>query len=275
MATTELAAWFNRMMLIKGRRARGRTQREVADEVLLSVDSYRAYEAGRTTPPAKHVKALAAACGIGAEIAAYMVQVASKKEEALEADQRFNALFIALAEEHYGSFFKFDALMIPGILQLQKYHYIVARLAEPGSDQWVDNGWDFKEGRQRVIESRTDQPEIHFLIGETALLHLWQVSEELYQDQMTHLRRCARRPGVKIRILPGPVLAQRSNFSIYVKGGGKLAGPQFAYTEVLDSSWLIDDPSRIASYDVVRKMLWKKAIRIEVYHDDDRRFRLA
>jgi transcriptional regulator with XRE-family HTH domain len=275
MATTELAAWFNRMMLIKGRRARGRTQREVADEVLLSVDSYRAYEAGRTTPPAKHVKALAAACGIGAEIAAYMAQVASKKDEALEADQRFNALFIALAEEHYGSFFKFDALMIPGILQLQEYHYIVARLAEPASDQWVDNGWDFKEGRQRVIESRTDRPEIHFLIGETALLQLWQVSEELYQDQMTHLRRYARRPGVKIRILPGPVLAQRSSFEIYSKDGGRLAGPMFVYTEGLDSSWLIDDPTRIASYDVVRKMLWKKAIRIEVYHDDDRRCRLA
>lgn len=277
MAQTELGSWFTRMMLRKGRLILDKTQREIAEEVCYSTDTYRAYEAGRATPPAKTIKGLASACGLSAETAEYMVQVALSRRngEALEADQRFNALFIALAEQHYGFFFKFDALMIPGILQLQKYHYIVARLAEPGSDEWVDNGWDFKDGRQQTIAARTDRLEMHFLIGEAALLHLRQISEELYRDQMAHLQRWARKSGVKIRVLPGPVLAQRSNFDIFMEGSSKLAGPPFAYTEVLDSSWLIDDPTRIASYDEVRKMLWKKAIRIEVYQDDDRRFRLA
>lgn len=277
MAKTELDSWFIRMMLRKGRLILDRTQKEIAEEVCFATDTYRAYEAGRATPLARNIRGLAEACGISDEIANYMVGVAVARREgaAIEADQRFNALFIALAEEHYGFFFKFDALMIPGILQLQIYHYIVARLAEPGSDQWVDGGWDFKEGRQQTIEARTDRPEMHFLIGETALIHLRQISEELYEAQMAHLRRWARKPGVKIRILPGPVLAQRSNFEIYMKEGGELAGPPIAYTEALDSSWLIDDPARITSYDEIRKMLWKKAIRIEVYHDDDRRDRLA
>lgn len=277
MSRTELGTWFIRMMMRRGRLGLDLTQRDIAEAVGLATDSYRAYEAGRSTPAPSSIKTLATACGISDEIAEYMVQVAlsRRKGHAIEADTRFNALYIALAEAHYGFFFKFDALMIPGILQLQRYHYIVARLAEPGSDEWVDSGWDFKEERQDTIEARTDRPEMHFLIGETALLQLRAISEELYQDQMRHLRRWARKPGVRIRILRGPVLAQRSNFEIYKAKGRELAGPPIAYTEALDSSWLIDDADRIKGYDEVRKMLWKQAIRIEVYEDDDWRYRLA
>ncbi|MFC3493522.1 Scr1 family TA system antitoxin-like transcriptional regulator [Glycomyces rhizosphaerae] len=278
MARTELGAWFIQMMMRKGRIRQDLTQREIAEEVHIATDTYRAYEAGRSCPTPASIKALAKACGISDEIAEYMVNVAvaRRKGHAIEADTRFNTLFIALAEAHYGFFFKFDASMIPGPLQLQEYHYIVVRLSEPlATEHFLDGGWKFKDERQQTIEARTDRPVMQFLIGETALLQLRAISEELYQDQMAHLRRWARRPGVFIRVLRGPVPAQRSNFSIYMEGESDLAGPSIAYTETIDSSWVIDDSLRIARYDEFRKALWKKAIRIEVYHDDDRRDRLA
>jgi transcriptional regulator with XRE-family HTH domain len=277
MAKTESGIWFIRMMLRTGRQAKGKTQREIADEVFMATDTYRDYEAGRSSPPAKNMKSLAEACGHDEEKAKYMARAAlgRKEGEALEADQRFNALYIALAERFYGFIFKFDALMIPGLLQCQRYHYIVARQAEPGTDDWVNAGWEFKDERQLAVESRTDRPVMHFLIGETALLQLRMISEELYQEQMAYLRRWARKRGVLIRILRGPVLAQRSNFGLYLPEKFPLAGPSIAYTEIADSSWLIDDPTRIKGYDGMRKMLWKKAIRIEVYNDDDWRYRLA
>lgn len=278
MAKTESGIWFIRMMLRTGREAMGKTQEQVARQCHLSTDTYRAYEAGRSSPPAKNIEALARACGYDEEKAAYMVKAAGGREEweALEADQRYNALYIALAERFYGEIFKFDALMIPGPLQLQGYHYIVVRMADPlASDEFTDGGWDFKEERQGAIEARTDQPVMRFLIGETALIQLRMISEELYQNQLRHLRRWARKPGVFIRILRGPVLAQRSNFDIYQPGKSMFAGPAIAYSEIADSSWLIDDPNRIAGYDDICKKLWKLGIRIEVYNDDDWRYRLA
>jgi transcriptional regulator with XRE-family HTH domain len=278
MAKTESGIWFIQMMLRTGRQAKGKTQREIAEEVFMATDTYRDYEAGRSSPPAKNMKALAEACGHDEEKAKYMARAAlgRKEGEALEAEMRFNALYIALAERYYGIFFKFDALMIPGLLQLQEYHYTVVRQAEPfGTDDFMDGGWDFKEERQLAVEARTDRPVMQFLIGETALLQLRMISEELYQDQMRHLRRWARKPGVSIRILRGPVPAHLSGFSTYLPGKSKLAGPQIAYSEIADSSWLIDDETRITGYDEIRKMLWKKAIRIEVYNDDDWRYRLA
>jgi len=275
---TESGIWFNQMMLKTGRATKGKTQRQVADEALLSKDTYRDYEAGRTSPPAKNITALAKACGHDEEKASYMIKAAlgRKPGEALEAEMRFNALYIALAERFYGIFFKFDALLVPGLLQLQEYHYKVVQRAEPlATDEYTDGGWKFKEERQEFVEARTDRPKMEFLIGETALLQLRMISEELYQDQMRHLRRWARKPGVFIRILRGPVPAHLSGFSIYQPGRSRFAGPPIAYSEIADSSWLIDDPTRIKGYDEIRKVLWKQAIRIEVYNDDDWRYRLA
>jgi transcriptional regulator with XRE-family HTH domain len=267
MVKTELGAWFNRMTLRKGRIAAGKVQREVAEEVFLSTDSYRDYEAARTKVPAKHVLALAKACCIDESMAEYMVMaaLARKEGQALEASMRFNALFIALAEEYYGDIFKFDASLIPGPLQLQEYQYVVLRIAEEATEEQLDRGWVFKDSRAESIWNRKDQPKIHFLVGETALMQLREISAELYEAQMTYLRRWARKPGVSIRIISGPVPARLSSFDIYMEGDSELAGPPFVYTEIADSSWLIDDPSRIAGYDETRKKLWKKAIRIEVY----------
>lgn len=269
--------WFLKTLARKHRIANDITQREVGEAVYRSEDTIRAWELGRTDIPLNALDAFAKACGISDEIAGYMARVARarKKSEPIEADTRFNALFIALAEEFSGFIFKFDALIIPGPLQLRRYHYDVVRLAEPGTDEWVDNGWVFKEERAQVLEARTDKPTTQFLIGEAALMQLQQISEELHQQQIAHLRRWGRRAGVSIRILPGPVLAQRSSFNIFKPGESKLACPGFVYTEIADSSWCIDDHARIASYDDFRKKLWKMAIRIEDYHDDDWRDGLA
>ncbi|MEU5870576.1 Scr1 family TA system antitoxin-like transcriptional regulator [Glycomyces sp. NPDC047369] len=279
MAKTESGAWFIRMMLRTGREKVGKTQEQIARICHISTDTYRAYEAGRSSPHARIMGSLADACGYDKEMAEYMVKAADARAEnweALEADRRFNALYISMAERFYGEIFKFDALMIPGPLQLQRYHYVVVRKSEPvGSDTWIDGGWVFKEERQEGIEARTDRPMMQCLIGETALIQLRAIDEELYQEQMAHLSRWAKKPGVLIRILPGPVPARISAFDIYKRGKSTLAGPSVAYTEIADSSWLIDDLTRIASYDGIRKILWKQAIRIEVYNDDDRRFRLA
>jgi transcriptional regulator with XRE-family HTH domain len=278
MVVEDYGWWFLKTMGRTRRIRTPKTQKEVGDAIDRSEDTIRAWELGRTDIPIALVEAYAKACGMTDEMAGYMkmVAVARKRGKPIEADTRFNILFISLAEEYCGCIFKFDALTIPGPLQIRRYHYKVVRIAQPeANDSDVDQGWDFKEERAQVLGRRTDKPMVHFLIGEIALLHLRQISEELYQEQMAHLRLWQKKPGVSIRILRGPVHARNSNFDIYKPGDNDLACPPFVFTESVDSSWCIDEPTRIARYDELRKMLWKMAIRIEDYHDDDRRYRLA
>jgi DNA-binding XRE family transcriptional regulator len=277
MVIEDSAWWFLKTMSRKHRIKSGRTQKEVGDAIYRSEDTIRAWELGRTDIPSVLVELYAKACGMDSESAQYMKKVAAarRKGEPIEADTRFNALFLALAEEHSGYIFKFDALIIPGPLQIKEYHYLVLRIAEQASDEALGRGWAFKEGRAEALSARSDKPTIHFLIHEAALLVLRKLSEELFQAQMAHLRSWARKPGVSIRVLTDPLLARRSNFDIYEPGNNPAACPAFVYTEGVDSSWCIDESDRIASYDDLRKKLWKMATRIEVYHDEDGRDRLA
>jgi transcriptional regulator with XRE-family HTH domain len=262
----------------KGRNATGKSQREVGEEVFRSKDTILDWEKGKVDIPPALIGPLAEACELSDEIREYMKAVAKARRAGIpiEADMRFNALFLALLEEFAGFIFKYDALIIPGPLQLREYHFGVVRLADPFAlDEPNDNGWVFKDERAKTLESRTDNPTMHFLIGEIALIQLRRISEELYRKQMAHLRCWARRRGVSIRILGVPVLARQSNFDIYLEGGSLAACPPIVYTEIADSSYLINDPARIASYDDLRKKLWKMATRIEDYHDDDGRDRMA
>lgn len=270
--------WFLRTMARKGRLATNKSQREVGDEVFRSKDTILGWEKGKTDIPPGSISDLARACGLSDEIRDYMKAVAKARRvgTSVEADMRFNALFLALAEEHSGYIFKFDALLIPGPLQNKECHFQVVRRADPFAlDESKDSGWAFKEERAETIANRSDKPIMHFLIGEAALHQVRRISEELYHSQMAHLRQWARRRGVSIRILCEPVPARLSGFDLYKEGGNPLACPPFVYTEIADSSWLINEPARIASYDDIHKILWKLAIRIEDYHDDDGRDRLA
>jgi transcriptional regulator with XRE-family HTH domain len=278
MVVQDSGWWFLKTMIRKGRNAAGKSQRQIGDEIFRSKDTILDWEKGRVDIPASMVGDIAEACGLSDEICDYMKAVAKARRAGapVEADMRFNALFLALLEEFAGFIFKFDAMIIPGPLQLRVYHFRVVRRADPFAlTESNDNGWAFKEERAEVLEGRTDKPTMHFLIGETALIQLRRISEELYQEQMAHLRRWAKRRGVLIRILREPVLARLSSFSMFMEGGNPLACPPLVYTEIADSSYLINDPDRIASYDDLRKKLWKAAIRIEVYNDDDWRDRLA
>ncbi|MEU5153829.1 Scr1 family TA system antitoxin-like transcriptional regulator [Glycomyces sp. NPDC021274] len=278
MVIEDSAWWFLKTMGRTHRIRSHRTQKEVGDAIPRSEDTVRAWELGRADIPVALAEGYGKACGMDDESAGYMKMVAAarKKGEPIEADAWFNALFIALAEGYCGFIFKFDALIIPGPLQTRAFHYTVMPMIEPSASKTrLDKGWAFKEERAEALQNRTDRPTIMFLIGEAALLQLRRISEQLYQEQMENLRKWARRPGASIRVLRVPVYARYGNFSIYKPGDSELACPSFVYTESVDSSWCIDDPSRIASYDDLRKKLWKMAIRIEVYHDDDRRDRLA
>lgn len=262
----DMAWWFLKTMIRKGRTTTNQSQQRIADRIYRSRDTIAAWENGRTSIPASAIGPLAEACGLSREIAEYMQKVAHARQKGLpvEADARLNALILALAEEYCGFIFKWDALIIPGPAQTKNYHYLFTSRMKPGtSDQQLDTGWSFKTERFTALTSRMDDPTIQLLIGQAALLILRVISEELYWEQIAHLRHCSSEFGWEIRILTDPVFASQSNFDIIKSGDSSGWCPSFVYTEVHDSSWCIEVPERIESYDDFRNTKWNSAIRIE------------
>ncbi len=273
MRRPDMGRFFLRRMLRKARNSAGLSQRDLGDAIGRSDDTIRGWELGKTDVPHSCIDALAEATGMSSELRGYMKKVARARHKGepipIEADMRFNAMYLSLGEAHYGDIFKWDSVLIPGPLQTQGFHFSVVRKSELiSSDDYFEGGWRFKTERRRVLEDRQDQLKIQFLIGEAAFQLLKREPEEIQHEQLDFLDVCDRRPGWEIKVLTDPWASRQGNFEIYGEGSSSSAGPPFVYTEIHDSSWLIPNPSRIAKYDEFRQKRWPRAIRYEEYRND-------
>ncbi|THV33680.1 Scr1 family TA system antitoxin-like transcriptional regulator [Glycomyces buryatensis] len=269
MSADDLTALYKRLMLRKYRILAGLSQERLADQIFVHRDTVRFWENGRHNIPYGSISDIAEACGMDDELKRYMKLLTrnQKKDGPIETDLRLNALMVAMGEEYYGEIFKWDALIIPGPLQTERYHFEFVRLTEPGaSDEDVAGGWVFKVTRRETLEERTDNFIAQFLIGEAALVLLRHLSEELYREQIAHLRACVEEFGWEIRVFPKPVRAREGNLNIFKIGESGLVGPNYVYLEHFDTSKCIEDPAVVQGYDDFRKSMWKMSNRIE----DDR-----
>lgn len=277
MTQEDMTSWFMRKMVRKYRTLSGKSQREVGEDIDRSANSVRDYESGKTSIPTMSLTDLADSIGMPDDVTAYMKKLgrARRRGEPIEADMRFNALYLSLGEQYAGEIFKWDSVFIPGPLQTEAYHFGPVRKAEPGTDEKVNSGWDFKSERREALRDRTDRPKVHYLIGEAAFFMLSKEPRELQIDQLDFLTACDRIPGWQIRVFTEPWDRGNSNFEIYKPGESPDAGPPFVYTEVYDSSWCIQEPRRVAGYDKWRRIRWPRSIRFKEYRDVFWRDRLA
>ncbi|MER7581694.1 helix-turn-helix transcriptional regulator [Kitasatospora sp. NPDC097691] len=109
------------------------------------------------------------------------------------------SLDLAEVEDRAGSFAVFDALHIPGTLQVPGYVEAIYK------DAYKDGRWDtataveFRLQRQRIVtDSR--QRQFHFVIHEAAL-RMQFAGKAVMRDQLHHLVDMAELPNVTIEIL--------------------------------------------------------------------------
>lgn len=273
--------WFKRKMLHKYRTMKGLTQQKVADAVYKSKDTVRAYERARSPIPADIITNLIDVLDIPADVADYLKIIAPLKgdEPPIEADGRFNALYLSLCEQYMGEIFEWAPTLFPGPLQTRKLHDGLARIASADPTQeFMDSGWTFKSEREQVLVGRTDRPKIQILIGSAAFMFLSEAPRDVQVEQLDFLTAHDKRAGWDIRVLAEPWGNDMSTFSRYEPGNpGRFpdAGPPVVYTELAHSSWVIQEASKIAVYDKWRHLKWPRSIRLKEYRDAYWRDRLA
>lgn len=274
-------SWFKRMMLVKYRTMRGLTQQQVADEIYKSRDTVRAYERGRSKIQPDSISDLIKVLEIPEDAAAYLRILAKLKSAKvpIEADGRFNALYLTLCEQFMGEIFEWAPTLFPGTVQTRSFHEGPARTASADpSEKFMEPGWIFKSEREKVLVGRTDQPTVEMLLGEAAFFFLSKEPRELQIEQLDYLTAHDELPGWDIRVLTEPWGNDLGTFSLYGPGDPERfpdVGPPVVYTEVRHSSWVIQDPTKIAVYDKWRHLKWPRSIRYKEYRDAYWRDRLA
>lgn len=273
--------WFKRMTLVKFRTMRRLTQAQVAEGIYRSRDSVRNYERGRAKIPATSISDIIRVLKMPDDVATYMRILAPLKgdEKPIEADGRFNALYLSLCEQFMGGMFEWVPTLFPGPLQTVAYQDGPARKADHrANDEWMESGRVFKAERLQALRSREDDPSLQFLMGEAAFFFLSKEPRKLQIEQLDFLTAHAELPGWELRVLARPQLNGVNTFSCFTPGDPEKfpnAGPKVVYTELPHSSWVFQDDERLAVYDELRHGMWHGSTGFKEYRDAYWRDRLA
>ncbi|MBO3734095.1 Scr1 family TA system antitoxin-like transcriptional regulator [Glycomyces niveus] len=275
MPSSKLAKWLPGREIRERRLKRKLSQTDIGRLVSRTYQTAAKWERGEKCPDPNQMYRLADQLGMDAELKSYMMQIAENEhEQNFQADRRFNALCLSMAERSNGEIFKWETHLIPGIAQTRAYHFDFVKVASNGTDEQANRGWAFKKDRQEALLRRTDNPQVTLLIAAPALDSLCHLTKAARAEQIDRLGELDSRLNWQIRIIDSFFPEGANAFDIYKPGGADFGSPPFVYTEVWDVSWCIEEAERIARYDELWQILWGKSIPLREFLDD-RRDRLA
>jgi len=269
-----LTGWQIRIHIADARIRMGLTQRALAILLGISEGTIRNWENGVTIPTYAEMIGIGQTLGMSPEITQFLANIARDKTSLnLETDPRYNALGLAKAELHYGSIWKYESHLFPGIVQTRAYDKQVLQPAEGMTDEETEFGADFKQERQEEIQLRTDNYRMSIIMGATCFYDLKVMEASDRRDQIEALREWNSLPNWEIRVMNGPSNLG-SPFDVYVPGKSKTAGPPFAYVQIHDRSWCIEELLRAEGYHGRIKGNWTRSDHLEEFLDAERK-RLA
>lgn len=155
----------------------------------------------------------------------------------------------------------YEVLVVPGLLQTENYARAVFRGKIPTlCEEEVENQVAARIARQAIL--RRKKPPALSLVLSQAMLMDRLGGDEVYAEQLRHLRECADLPGLTLQIMP---FGQHSHPS--------LAGPfilletpdhdHLAYTETQRGSQLVSDPDEVSILALKYAMLRSRALNPE------------
>lgn len=266
MIRARLMQWFVAILLRDARIAAGLSQSEAAQEFGCHTQTIYYWEKGKRHPRSSEVAQIAETYRLNDENRRYLKMVLEKRDsQRLEADARFHALALAKAEQHSGIIFKYEPHLIPGTLQTRDYHFLVLQIAEQLTDFVAQQGWEFKDDRQKKLRKRKLRPVVQYLIGESAIYGLRFLPEEVRRTQIQRLLAEVDQAGVEIKVMTKYLPGRNTPFSIYEPGDSETAPPTFIYSEILHGSWCIEEDALIRLYHDAGQAMWQLGIPLKEF----------
>lgn len=166
-------------------------------------------------------------------------------------------------------FFSYQAMVIPGLLQTERYMRTLFRAWRPSpSQEQIDSDTADRLARQRVLDN-TDQ-QFWFIIDEAALRRTTG-SSEIMKEQISRLVEALDRPNVELQVVPfstGYYMGQGHDYSIF--GYDTQPPVSIVYLEQHDGGAYVDDSKRTGRY----LTLWEQQKAAAAGPEQTRRFLL-
>lgn len=173
----------------------GLTQQALAEAVGYSYEQVASIEQGRRPAKAAFTEAAERVLGAGGVLAALQSEVERAKLPTFFQD-------FALLEAEALSRFSYDALLVPGLLQTERYGRALFRAHYPPlSDESVERLTDARLARQALLRRATTSLMLVFIVEESALRRLVG-DKETMAGQYEHLLESAELRNVEVQIMP-------------------------------------------------------------------------
>ncbi|WP_392891158.1 helix-turn-helix domain-containing protein [Streptomyces sp. LN699] len=242
-------------MVAAARLAKGLTQRALALEVPLDIETLASIEQGRRVLMPDVAERMDRILGLPG-----MLTVAANKMPEVDsippwAEEYMERELEALALSWY------DTLTVPGLLQTEEYARSVlgCRVPYHGED-WIELQTARRIKRQAILR-RPAPPTLSFVIWEAALRDRIG-GDRVYREQVRHLRACADRPGIALQVLPLGITAHAGLDGPFIL----LETPEhqhLAYSETQRGSVLVRDPNEVSILTQKYAMLRSQALNFD------------
>jgi transcriptional regulator with XRE-family HTH domain len=164
-------------------------------------------------------------------------------------------LYVGL-ESAASSLRKYEAELVPGLLQTKAYATETFRVARPGiSPAEIDRSVAVRLERQGLLTRRVPPaPHLEVVLNEAALRRPIR-DRDAMAAQLEHLVDTARRSNVSVRVLPQTAGLHRAmtcgSFTIleFPEGsGGRDGEPPTVYSDIFTGALYLDKPAEVAAY---------------------------
>ncbi|MBW5485132.1 helix-turn-helix domain-containing protein, partial [Streptomyces bambusae] len=238
-----------------GRVAKKLTQRALAEQIGIDVETLASIEQGRRVLMPDVAEQLDRELGLPGLLAIAANQLPEVDMVPAWAEPYMEAEAQAVALSWY------DTLLVPGLLQTEDYARAVFRCRVPYmGDEKVELQTARRMKRQEILR-RPVPPNLSFVISEAALRdRLGGI--DVYREQLRHLRACSDLPFVSLQVLPLGVTAHAGLTGPFIV----LETPdhqRLAYSETQRGSILVRDPGEVSILAQKYAMLRTQALNAE------------
>src|ERR1700733_12875967 len=209
-----------RTALREARMHKGMTQKAAADELVWSVSKIVRIEQGTVPVTPSDVRVMLQLYGVTGE--AEVSELVDFAKEAREGKgySTFGDILSKESLDLFGSepaasmIYKYEPSVVPGLFQTLEYARFLLR-ALGNSEEDVDKRLDVRTQRQQLLDS-AHRPELHFILGETALARPVG-SDEIMHEQINRILELAKLDRINVLILPlaaGPHRSMGGAFTV-------------------------------------------------------------
>ncbi|WP_028662890.1 helix-turn-helix domain-containing protein [Saccharomonospora halophila] len=223
---------------------------EVADRLECSASKVSRIETGQVGVTPRDARDMLELYGVHGDEQEALVQLAreARKRGWWHAyNEVFTGAFVGL-EADASSLRAYQALLVPGLLQTERYARAVIRAMRPGAEESeVDRRVAARMARQRLLSE--ENPPGYWAVVDEAVLHRVVGDPGVMAEQLSRIAEAARSPHVTVQVVPfGAGAHPGMEGPFLILGFPEQADPDVVYVDSTSSGLYLEMESDVRRY---------------------------